>query len=88
MGKLEDYTIDQMAGSAALVIGSIGALLTVIWQSRCHCRLNLCYLFQCERKPPPEADESAPPDVEAEPGAEAAEEGPRPEIEPEIAARP
>ena len=33
-GTLQDFTIDQAAGSAALVIGSIGALLTIIWQSR------------------------------------------------------
>ena len=51
-GQLQDFTIDQFAGSAALIIGSIGALLTIIWQSRCHCKCNLCYIFQCERKPP------------------------------------
>jgi hypothetical protein len=55
-GTLQDFTIDQAAGSAALVIGSIGALLTIIWQSRCHCKCNLCYIFQCERRPPPEGD--------------------------------
>ena len=57
-GKLQNFTIDQFAGSAALIIGSIGALLTIIWQSRCHCKCNLCYIFQCERKPPPEAGAS------------------------------
>ena len=51
-GQLQDFTIDQFAGSAALIIGSVGALLTIIWQSRCHCKCNLCYIFQCERKPP------------------------------------
>ena len=57
-GQLQNFTIDQFAGSAALIIGSIGALLTIIWQSRCHCKCNLCYIFQCERKPPPEAGAS------------------------------
>jgi hypothetical protein len=56
-GTLQDFTIDQAAGSAALVIGSIGALLTIIWQSKCHCKCNLCYLFQCERRPPPDGEQ-------------------------------
>ena len=72
MGTLQDFTIDQMAGSAALVIGSIGALLTIIWQSRCHCKCNLCYLFQCERRPPPD-DIERPTDDAAEPADDAAE---------------
>ena len=58
-GTLQDFTIDQAAGSAALVIGSVGALLTIIWQSRCHCKCNLCYIFQCERRPPPEGNDAA-----------------------------
>ena len=58
-GQLQDFTIDQFAGSAALIIGSIGALLTIIWQSRCHCKCNLCYIFQCERKPPAESVEAS-----------------------------
>ena len=57
-GQLQNFTIDQFAGSAALIIGSVGALLTIIWQSRCHCKCNLCYIFQCERKPPAEAGAS------------------------------
>ena len=31
-GQLQNFTIDQFAGSDALIIGSIGALLTIIWQ--------------------------------------------------------
>ena len=58
-GQLQNFTIDQFAGSAALIIGSIGALLTIIWQSRCHCKCNLCYIFQCERKPPAESVEAS-----------------------------
>jgi hypothetical protein len=67
-GQLQDFTIDQFAGSAALIIGSIGALLTIIWQSRCHCKCNLCYIFQCERKPPAESVEAS--EDTAEEGAE------------------
>ena len=50
--ELENFTIDQFAGSLALVLGSIGGLLMIIWKSRCHCKINLCYICQCERKPP------------------------------------
>ena len=37
------------------MLGALGGLLAVIWKSRCHCRMNLCYICQCERKPPPES---------------------------------
>tara|TARA_R110000823_G_scaffold279870_1_gene398124 strand:+ start:7419 stop:7838 length:420 start_codon:yes stop_codon:yes gene_type:complete len=53
-GKLEDYSVDQLAGALVLIMGAIGSLLLVIWQSKCHCRMNLCYIFQCERRPPSE----------------------------------
>jgi hypothetical protein len=53
--NLEDFTIDQFAGALALSLGAVGSLLLVIWQSKCHCKINLCYLFTCERKPPPDA---------------------------------
>ena len=52
MGELQDFTIDQFAGAAALILGSVGGLLMIIWKSRCHCRMNCCYLLQCERRPP------------------------------------
>ena len=74
-GQLQDFTIDQFAGSAALIIGSVGALLTIIWQSRCHCKCNLCYIFQCERKPPAESAEASEGTVEEEADDEEAEEG-------------
>ena len=56
-GELQDFTIDQLAGATALVLGSIGGLLMIIWKSRCACRVRLglsdkCYIFDCERKPP------------------------------------
>jgi len=53
IGKMEDFTIDQFAGSLALILGSIGGLLMIIWKSRCACRINCCWLFRCERLPPP-----------------------------------
>ena len=53
-GQLQDYSVDQAAGAIVLVLGAVASLLLVIWQSRCHCKCNLCYLFQCERRPPNE----------------------------------
>ena len=40
-GRLQDFTIDQMAGAIALSLGAVGTLLLVIWQSRCVCRCRL-----------------------------------------------
>jgi len=54
IGKMEDFTIDQFAGSMALILGSIGGLLMIIWKSRCECDINLCYFCRCHRKPPPD----------------------------------
>ena len=64
-GQLQDFTIDQLAGAIALSLGAVGTLLLVIWQSRCLCRCRLgisdsCYLFDCERAPPPITDTNAP----------------------------
>jgi len=55
-GQLQDYSVDQAAGAIVLVLGAIGSLLLVVWQSKCHCKVNLCYLFQCERRPPSEEE--------------------------------
>ena len=52
IGKMEDFTIDQFAGSMALILGSIGGLLMIIWKSRCKCGMNCCGLFKCSREPP------------------------------------
>lgn len=62
-GRLQDFTIDQLAGATALVLGSIGGLLMIIWKSRCACRVRVgcsdsCYIFDCERKPPPNEEDS------------------------------
>jgi len=57
-GKMEDFTIDQFAGSTALILGSVASLLLVIWKSRCECDMNCCYIWRCHRKPPPDKEES------------------------------
>ena len=56
-GRLQDFTIDQLAGAIALSLGAVGTLLLVIWQSRCVCKCRLglsdkCYLFGCSTEPP------------------------------------
>ena len=57
--EIEKMSIDQFAGSIVLILGAIGSLLLVVWQSRCgiHCRLGCsdnCYLCDCKRDPPPD----------------------------------
>lgn len=54
--EIDKMSIDQFAGAVVLILGAIGSLLLVIWQSKCHCKVNLCYLFQCERRPPNEEE--------------------------------
>ena len=50
MGKLADFTIDQGAGSLALVLGSIGGLCLILFKSRCE-TISICYgLWSCTRK--------------------------------------
>tara|TARA_R110000803_G_scaffold43313_5_gene92500 strand:+ start:491 stop:838 length:348 start_codon:yes stop_codon:yes gene_type:complete len=55
-GKLQNFSVDQAAGAVVLVLGAVASLLLVIWQSKCHCKMNLCYIFQCERRPPSEEE--------------------------------
>ena len=55
-GQLQDYSVDQLGGFVVMVAGAIGSLLLVVWQSKCHCKVNLCYIFQCERRPPNEEE--------------------------------
>ena len=73
MTQMEDFTIDQFAGSAALILGSCASLLLVIWQSRCLCKCRIgcsdnCYIFDCSREPPPPepTDEETPPEIDRE----------------------
>jgi len=54
--EIDKMSVDQFAGAVVLILGAIGSLLLVIWQSKCHCKVNLCYIFQCERRPPNEEE--------------------------------
>jgi len=54
--EIDKMSIDQAAGAFVMIAGAVGSLLLVIWQSKCHCRMNLCYIFQCERRPPSEEE--------------------------------
>jgi len=54
--KVDTMSIDQLAGAFVMIAGAVGSLLLVIWQSRCHCKMNLCYIFSCERRPPKEEE--------------------------------
>jgi len=56
MIEVDPMSIDQLAGAVVLFLGSVGSLLLVVWQSKCHCKVNLCYIFQCERRPPNEEE--------------------------------
>lgn len=56
--EVDKMSIDQLAGAVVLVLGAVGSLLLVIWQSRCACRCRIgcsdsCYIFDCSREPPP-----------------------------------
>ena len=56
--EIQDMSVDQLAGAIVLVLGAVGSLLLVIWQSRCACKCRIglsekCYLFDCSREPPP-----------------------------------
>lgn len=53
---IDPMSVDQLAGAFVMIAGAIGSLLLVIWQSKCHCRVNLCYIFSCERRPPNEEE--------------------------------
>jgi hypothetical protein len=59
LAQMENFTIDQFAGATALILGSVGGLLMIIWKSRCACRCRIgcsdkCYIFDCSRSPPPD----------------------------------
>ena len=56
--EIDKMSIDQFAGAVVLILGAVGSLLLVIWQSRCACRCRIgcsdkCYIFDCSRDPPP-----------------------------------
>ena len=49
-GELGDFTIDQLAGSLALVLGSVGGLCLILFKSRCENITLCCGLWSCSRK--------------------------------------
>tara|TARA_R110001599_G_scaffold125409_1_gene298288 strand:- start:818 stop:1099 length:282 start_codon:yes stop_codon:yes gene_type:complete len=50
MGELGNFTIDQMAGSLALLLGSIGGLCLILFKSRCT-QISICWgLWSCTRQ--------------------------------------
>eukprot|EP01043_Picozoa_sp_COSAG02_P060862 COSAG02_NODE_8047_length_2733_cov_4.237288_4_plen_90_part_00 len=84
--KIEPATVDQAAAALALLLGAVGSLLLVIWQSRCLCRCRIgisdqCFCFDCTREPPPVDPEKA----SLEPTAPSDTTEPEPEPEPEQA---
>jgi hypothetical protein len=44
MGQLADFSLDQAAGAAALVLGSLGGLLLICFRSRC---TQISFLWGC-----------------------------------------
>jgi hypothetical protein len=57
---------DQMAGACALVLGSLGGLMLVLFKSNC-LKIKCCFgLVQCTRRPPSIDDEDAQPEPEPE----------------------
>ena len=66
---IDKMSIDQFAGAVVLILGAIGSLLLVIWQSRCACRCRIgcsdkCYIFDCSRDPPPPKEDIEQPKKE------------------------
>ena len=55
-GILQQFNINELAGATGLILGALGGILAIIFKSRCYCRLNLCRLCFCERKPPPDRE--------------------------------
>ena len=50
MGKLDDYSLDQVAGALALTLGSIGGLCLILFKSRCE-KISICWgIWTCDRK--------------------------------------
>ena len=52
MGNLADYNINEVAGSAALIISSVGGLLLICFKSRCTNVRLLWGCYDCQRNVP------------------------------------
>ena len=59
MGKLDDYSLDQVAGALALVVSSLGGLLLIVFKSRCTNIRLCCGLWECQRAVPTMEDEES-----------------------------
>ena len=56
-GELGDFTIDQLGGTLALILGSVGGLCLILFKSRCE-RISICWgLWSCDRKVQEEEDD-------------------------------
>ena len=56
-GELGDFTIDQLGGTLALILGSVGGLCLILFKSRCE-RISICWgLWSCVRKVTEEEDD-------------------------------
>ena len=86
--RIEPATVDQAAAALALLLGAVGSLLLILWQSRCLCRCRLgvsdsCYIFDCTREPPPLDPEKGDEEPQPERLLPDGEKEPEPEPEPE-----
>ena len=71
MGKLDDYSLDQVAGALALVISSVGGLMLICFKSRCS-QIRLCWgLWSCVRVIPKKDSEEEEEEEEPQPEPEA-----------------
>jgi len=60
---MEKFNINELAGATGLILGGVGGLLAIIFKSRCYCKFRVgfndkCSICMCERKPPPDINES------------------------------
>ena len=86
--RIEPATVDQAAAALALLLGAVGSLLLIVWQSRCLCRCRIgisdtCFCFDCERQPPPVDPEKASDEPTPERLLPDSKKEPEPEPEPE-----
>ena len=70
MGELDDYSLDQVAGALALVLGSLGGLCLILFKSRCE-TISICWgAWACNRKVPDAEPDDPQPQPEPEPEPE------------------